>query len=463
MTKEVLMPCTSFTFRSLLIASVLGLVFAAASAPPLHASVEVNIGLFYDDLAPHGSWVDVEAYGRVWVPRVSVGWRPYTVGHWVWSDDDGWLWVSDEDYGWAVYHYGRWYYDASYGWAWVPGNEWGPAWVAFRTGGGYIGWAPLSPRVGWDVAVGFGIGAVQLDAFIEPNYYCFVPERAFIAGNLARAVVPVGRNTTIINVTNNVTNYTSVGGRVVNRSLSVDHIERAVGRPVPRARVVEVNSVSAAHHARMQGNEVRIFRPVVRGSRDQIAARGRATDIKGSSPTTQRTLDENRRKVGETQNQRADERRQTQARQNLDKQRVADERRQTQARQNLDKQRVADQKGMDKQLARDRTQYERQRQQVDKRQAQERTALEREHKKEIKNPPRELASGALDQRQAQEHKALDERHQRERQQIEAQHQRAVEARQVPAQQRTTEVRPAKRPQSPPPPKKDEQKSKPPRP
>src|SRR2546423_534572 len=35
---------------------------------------------FYDSLAPYGSWVDVEGYGRCWQPTtliVNSGWRPY--------------------------------------------------------------------------------------------------------------------------------------------------------------------------------------------------------------------------------------------------------------------------------------------------------------------------------------------------------------------------------------------------
>lgn len=32
------------------------------------------------------------------------------------------------------------------GWVWVPGVEWAPAWVSWRVGGGYIGWAPLPPH-----------------------------------------------------------------------------------------------------------------------------------------------------------------------------------------------------------------------------------------------------------------------------------------------------------------------------
>ena len=86
-------------------------------------------------------------YGYCFQPNVAVSnadWRPYADGYWAYTDV-GWTWVSYEDFGWATYHYGRWADLAGYGWVWVPGYEWGPAWVSWRTGGDYVGWAPLPP------------------------------------------------------------------------------------------------------------------------------------------------------------------------------------------------------------------------------------------------------------------------------------------------------------------------------
>src|SRR6266850_148074 len=108
---------------------------------------EVVVTTFHNDLLPHGYWVDIPEYGRCWRPaRVDKRWRPYTVGHWVWTDA-GWSWESEEAWGYATYHYGRWFEDRKHGWVWMPGTTWAPAWVAWRSGGGYIGWAPLGPTV----------------------------------------------------------------------------------------------------------------------------------------------------------------------------------------------------------------------------------------------------------------------------------------------------------------------------
>jgi hypothetical protein len=115
--------------------------FEVSAAVNIHATAD-----FYAPLARSGAWIEVGSYGRCWRPAgVAVDWRPYCSGHWVWTDC-GWYWASDEPWGWACYHYGCWLYDPTYAWVWVPGIEWSPAWVTWRVGGGYIGWAPLAPR-----------------------------------------------------------------------------------------------------------------------------------------------------------------------------------------------------------------------------------------------------------------------------------------------------------------------------
>ena len=107
---------------------------------------EISFQTFYDQLQPYGTWVDDATYGNVWIPDVDADFRPYgTAGHWVLTDY-GNTWVSDYDWGWAPFHYGRWRYDDYYGWEWIPGYEWGPAWVNWRTGGGYYGVGTFKPR-----------------------------------------------------------------------------------------------------------------------------------------------------------------------------------------------------------------------------------------------------------------------------------------------------------------------------
>jgi hypothetical protein len=114
---------------------------------------------FQDTLSPYGEWIDDNIYGRVWQPSVeAVGadFSPYaTDGQWALTEY-GWTWVSDWDWGWAPFHYGRWLAVADRGWCWMPGTLWGPAWVTWRSGGGYVGWAPLPPH---QMGIGSPLGA----------------------------------------------------------------------------------------------------------------------------------------------------------------------------------------------------------------------------------------------------------------------------------------------------------------
>ena len=93
----------------------------------------------------NGQWQYESTVGYVWIPRVEIGWQPYSNGRWAWTPY-GYTWVPYERWGWAPSHYGRWGQSASFGWYWVPGRTWGPGWVSWAVGGGYVGWCPLGWR-----------------------------------------------------------------------------------------------------------------------------------------------------------------------------------------------------------------------------------------------------------------------------------------------------------------------------
>src|SRR5213082_615996 len=145
---------------------------------------------FYTKLEPHGAWLETADYGYVWQPceaESSRSWRPYTNGRWVYTDA-GWTWISEEPFGWATYHYGRWTRLRGIGWVWVPGNEWAPAWVSWRTGGEYVGWAPLPPEARFDRRRGIRNWADNYYD-IGPEQYAFVPSNEFTSERVRRVVV----------------------------------------------------------------------------------------------------------------------------------------------------------------------------------------------------------------------------------------------------------------------------------
>jgi hypothetical protein len=231
-----------------------------AAPPPVEreeaavpADEQVDVTEFHDQLAPSGEWVEAREYGSVWVPRgVAVGWQPYTIGHWAFTDDHGWLWVSEEPWGWATYHYGRWVTLEGRGWCWVPGRVWAPAWVVWRNGGGYCGWAPLPPRRA-GLTIEINIGA------IPASHFCFIEERHITEPRIHERIVNVRENTTIITKTTNITRVEVVNKKVVNRGVRVEEVEKVSGKKVEHVQVKEVHSRADAKEVR--GKEVSVYRP----------------------------------------------------------------------------------------------------------------------------------------------------------------------------------------------------------
>jgi uncharacterized protein DUF6600 len=214
-------------------------LFSTGWSMPARAA-DVSFDFFYSNLSPHGSWLVSGEYGQVWQPRVyAADWNPYYDGHWVYTDL-GWAWVSDYSWGAIPYHYGTWVMEADYGWVWVPGYVWAPAWVVFRTGPDYIGWAPVSPRYSLSLSMSFG----------QPvsGPFVFVSARDFVAPRLRSCVIPEGQTRVIIENTRIVNSLTIENSVVVNRGPSPRLIERASGRPIREARIEEVRGVAPEPH-----------------------------------------------------------------------------------------------------------------------------------------------------------------------------------------------------------------------
>ena len=192
---------------------------------------------FTENLDPYGSWVEVAGYGRCWRPLgLSEGWRPYSEGYWAYTDA-GWTWVSYEPFGSVVYHYGRWLRLTNVGWVWVPGREWGPAWVSWRYGDEYVGWAPLPPAARWRSETGISTW-VDVSAGIGPGHYQFCAVRDFGTPLLSRVIVSSANNSLFVQITQNVTNITIYNRRPFCGGPRYDWLAARCQRPVPRLRLV---------------------------------------------------------------------------------------------------------------------------------------------------------------------------------------------------------------------------------
>jgi hypothetical protein len=219
-----------------------------------NGSSAVSIDVFVDQLSPYGRWITSPSYGQVWICN-EAGFVPYySNGHWVYTHL-GWTWVSSYNWGWAPFHYGRWAYDPFYGWMWVPGYEWGPAWVGWRTGGDYYGWAPLAPGI--NISLGFSWGN-----YMPADRWCFVPRRYIANPHFNHYVVDRGRNLTIINNTTIIKNTNVYRNTKYIVGPSRTEVERFTGN---RINTVRINNDTRPGNTRMVDNRtIGMYRPQIK-------------------------------------------------------------------------------------------------------------------------------------------------------------------------------------------------------
>ena len=206
--------------------------YQSEAPPPPPAGSEVSSeAVFYERLSPYGYWTFVAPYGRVWVPAVGWGWRPYYYGRWVLTDW-GWTFVSDDPWGWAAYHYGRWNWAVGVGWYWIPGNVWAPAWVSWRYGGGFVGWCPLGPP-----GIAFGYRHPAWVAVTETHF----------TRPIASVAIPSRRTYGVVTQTRPLTGPNATVSRSGSFGPPVASVARATGqqiRPIAAAQAVRPRSTA---------------------------------------------------------------------------------------------------------------------------------------------------------------------------------------------------------------------------
>jgi hypothetical protein len=274
-----------------------------SEGPPLGENPMVDYGVppgadagysvFYDSLAPYGTWVDVAGYGPCWQPTVVIAnpyWRPYCdSGRWVYSDC-GWYWMSGYSWGWAPFHYGRWFRHNRIGWCWAPGTVWGPSWVSWRYGGSHCGWAPLPPGAHYRAGVGLTYhGRAVSGSFgfgLGGSSYTFVDIAHFSDPHLNRHALPPQQSIQIYNRTQGVTRFSEGRRGLVNQGIPPSRVAQATGTEVHRVALRDANTttVHGSRSEQFEGNShtLSVYRPhfsPTSGSQSGAGARPR-TDLR---------------------------------------------------------------------------------------------------------------------------------------------------------------------------------------
>ena len=256
----------------------------------------VNYKQFYDELAPHGEWVQVNAkdlgldlksegesgslmndllgikntyaddfnFGMffVWKPSpdlavtVSAGepavYTPYTNGQWV-NTNDGWYFKAPTPYEETTCHYGRWAYSPALGWVWLPGRVWSPAWVQWRENDNYIAWAPVPPSV-------YIVNNVLTPVVVNENRYVIVEKRHFIEPSVYkyRYFYKENKNKIMIKEMTKVDGVMIKNKTVINKGPDPISIEKITGKKI---EIVKINKVKNRNDVKYTASEINIYTP----------------------------------------------------------------------------------------------------------------------------------------------------------------------------------------------------------
>lgn len=257
--------------RTVLLTVAISLSACTYQAAPqsFNSDGQVTLEVFYTQLSPYGMWVNYSTYGYVWIPNVSADFTPYfTSGHWVYTQY-GWTWYSYYSWGWAPFHYGRWEYDITYGWMWIPDTVWGPAWVVWRMGDGYCGWAPLGPNITVNIVIGGGYA-------VRNEHWIFVHDRDFTRHHVYRYRVDRTGNKALVDKTSVVRHTREDRNVTYMPGPQRDDIQRSIKRSINQ---VEIRDRDLPGNDRLKKDRLQIYKPEIKKDTDRKIVPGRVTDL----------------------------------------------------------------------------------------------------------------------------------------------------------------------------------------
>jgi hypothetical protein len=265
---------------------------------------------FYDELAPHGEWIEVTdkeigvdmkgtasgespirkhrsisfsdlfgvkeanaydaAFGAFFVwkpsPNLAVGltagettiaepvyYQPYTNGQWI-NTEAGWYFQAATPVEEVTHHYGRWVHSPAAGWVWVPGRVWAPAWVDWREEGDYIAWTPIAP------SVYIVNNVIAPPPVIVEERYIVVEKRYFVEPMVYQHVYWHHRHPGKFKIKEwrRLEGVMVVNNTIIDRGPDVSIIQTMIGRDIPVVRIDRVSSINSVEYT---GNVIKTYSP----------------------------------------------------------------------------------------------------------------------------------------------------------------------------------------------------------
>jgi hypothetical protein len=225
-----------------------------------------------------------------------------------------------------------------------------------------------------------GLGRFE-EREINERSYVFVQQRNLTVVNLNQHIEAETRNPTILRGTQNATSYTTEGGHVVNRGISVERFEKETGQVVPRHTLVDSG---AAGSARVSGNQVEMYRPKLSDATPKNPPPGVSTGTSGGASGDLSRKQEKAARNAQSQ-QQGDQQNQTKQQRKIQAQQ--EQERLNQERLNKDKQ----QRKIQAQQEQERLNREKQQRKADQQaqdQARRQQKLERKQQKQNQSTPK---------------------------------------------------------------------------
>ncbi len=247
---------------------------------------------FYDQLAPHGEWVQVQpeeiglepkiaatgssagSYDAFSSANTSVGmiyvWKPapelavvsttgttpvyvpYSNGQWI-NSDAGWYFKGATPVEETVSHHGRWVNTPSAGWLWVPGRVWAPAWVDWRQNDDYVSWAPLPPSV-------YLVNGVMSTPVIDNSNYVIVERKYFLEPEVYKYnnMYYSDGSRILVSGFTGIPGIVLVNNAILNRGPEISLIQSIYGREI---EMVKIRHVGNYKDVRYSNGEYFVYKP----------------------------------------------------------------------------------------------------------------------------------------------------------------------------------------------------------
>ncbi len=154
----------------------------------------------------------------------------------------------------------------------------------------YYGWAPLTPRAGFEAGVGFHFGLGNVDASLglgERDYF-FVPANAFLEINLRSSGIRGEERARVYNQTTAANNYTVTNNRVVNEGIPAKTVAAATKRDVKPVAIADHQGKPGEKGtpSKLMGGKLEVFRPAPQARGSVPAADRRELDKRLNQPVT---------------------------------------------------------------------------------------------------------------------------------------------------------------------------------